>query len=78
MFKPWPFKADLYIISRVLENWSDEKAIAILKNCREAMETASKVVLVERILPEDKDKALLFYLFGSKRIARAEALALFF
>lgn len=63
MFTPWPFKADLYIISRVLENWSDEKAISILRNCREAMEANSKVVLVERILPEDKDKALLFYLF---------------
>jgi hypothetical protein len=63
MFAAWPFKADLYIISRVLENWSDEKAIAILKNCREAMEANSKVVLVERILPEDRDRALLFYLF---------------
>jgi hypothetical protein len=63
MFERWSFNADLYLISRVLENWSDEKAIAILKNCREAMEVGSKVVLVERILPEDKDKALLFYLF---------------
>lgn len=63
MFASWPFKADLYLISRVLENWSDEQAVAILRNCREAMEEDSKVVLVERILPEDKDKALLFYLF---------------
>jgi hypothetical protein len=63
MFAPWPFKADLYLISRVIENWSDEQAIAILKNCREAMDADSKVVLVERIPPEDKDAALLFYLF---------------
>ncbi|HEX2911061.1 MAG TPA: methyltransferase [Chloroflexia bacterium] len=63
MFAEWPFKADLYLISRVLENWSDEQAIAILKNCRKAMDPDSKVALVERILPEDKDRALLFFLF---------------
>ena len=63
MFQPWPFQADLYLISRVLDNWSDEQAVAILKNCRQTMKADSKVVLVERILPEDPDRALLFYLF---------------
>ncbi|MGH2415340.1 MAG: methyltransferase [Microcystaceae cyanobacterium] len=62
MLTPWPFKSDLYLLSRVIHDWDNEQAIAILKNCRRAMEAGSKVVLVERILPEDKDSALLFYL----------------
>ncbi len=62
MLTSWPFKADLYLISKVIHDWADEQSIAILKNCREAMTANSKVILVERILPEDKDTALLFYL----------------
>ena len=62
MFSPWPFKADLYLISRVIHDWADEQVIAILRNCREAMEPTSKLVVVERILPEDKEAALLFLL----------------
>jgi len=62
MLTPWPFKADLYLLSRVIHDWDDEQAIAILKNCHEAMRANSKVILVERILPEDKDTALSFYL----------------
>lgn len=62
MFSPWPFKADLYLISRVIHDWADEQAIAILKNCREAMKPTSKLMVVERILPEDKEAALLFLL----------------
>lgn len=62
MFEPWPFKADIYLISKIIHDWEDEKAIAILRNCREVMDATSKVVLVERILPEDPDVALLFYL----------------
>lgn len=62
MFAAWPFKADLYLIARVLHDWDDEQAIAILKSCREAMEASSKLIVVERILPKDRDNALLFLL----------------
>jgi len=62
MFEPWPFKADLYLIARVLHDWDDAHTIAILKNCRQAMGANSKVAVIERILPQDKDAALLYYL----------------
>ncbi len=62
MFKPWPVKADLFLMSRIIHDWHDEEVISILKNCRAAMDPDSKLVLLERVLPTDKDGALLFCL----------------
>ena len=58
IFAPWPFKADIFLISRIIHDWLDEESIAILKNCRKAMEPDGKVVVIERIIPEDKAQAL--------------------
>lgn len=62
MFSAWPFKADLYLISRVIHDWDDEHALTILKNCREVMEAESRVILVERLIGENKEAALLVLL----------------
>ena len=51
MFSSIPPGGDTYLLSRVIHNWSDERAIAILQNCRRAMAPAAKVLLVERIVP---------------------------
>lgn len=44
--------ADIYLLRLVLHNWSDEKAIEILKNQVAAMEPHSRIVLNEICLPK--------------------------
>jgi hypothetical protein len=55
-----PAGADAYVLKGVIHDWEDEEAVAILRTCRAAMSTASKLILIERILPEqiDADDAL--------------------
>jgi SAM-dependent methyltransferase len=58
IFAPWPFQADIYLISRIIHDWLDEESIAILKNCQQAMGPGGKVLVIERIIPHDKAEAL--------------------
>jgi hypothetical protein len=51
MFEAIPPGGDAYILSRVLHDWDDQRAIAILKNCRKAMAPEAKLLLVERVIP---------------------------
>jgi len=47
-----PAGADAYILKNVIHDWDDERAVAILKNCRRAMERRARLLLVERVMPE--------------------------
>ena len=47
-----PAGADAYVLKGVIHDWEDEEAIAILRTCRAAMSDGSKLILIERILPE--------------------------
>jgi ubiquinone/menaquinone biosynthesis C-methylase UbiE len=47
-----PENADGYMLSRVLHDWDDERALAILRNCRRAIASEGKLFVVERILPD--------------------------
>jgi hypothetical protein len=49
-FTTIPTGGDLYLLKHVLHNWDDEKAIAILRNCRRAMEQKGKLLVIERII----------------------------
>ena len=61
-FASIPTGADVYILKNILHNWSDEQCVTILQNCRRAMGPDSKVLVVERIMPEtnDSDQAEIF------------------
>jgi precorrin-6B methylase 2 len=50
-FASVPRGGDAYVLSRVLHDWADDRAIAILRSCREAMSGSGKLLLIERILP---------------------------
>lgn len=52
MFKSVPGGADAYILSRVIHDWDDERSKVILGNCRAAMPSTAKLLLVERVLPD--------------------------
>jgi hypothetical protein len=50
-----PAGADAYILKGVIHDWDDEEAVAILRTCRAAMPDRSKLLIIERILPERID-----------------------
>ena len=50
-----PAGADAYVLKGVIHDWEDKEAVAILRTCRAAMSTASKLILIVRILPEQID-----------------------
>jgi SAM-dependent methyltransferase/AraC-like DNA-binding protein len=47
-----PVEADLYVLNGVLRQWDDANARAILANCRKAMRRGTRLVIIERLLPE--------------------------
>jgi SAM-dependent methyltransferase len=50
-FERVPPGADCYLLANVLHDWADERAIAILRNCRQAMARGGRVLIVERLIP---------------------------
>ena len=46
-FDPLPTGGDVYVVSAVLHDWSDEPATAILRRCAEAAGATGRVVIVE-------------------------------
>ena len=46
-----PGGGDAYLLSKVIHDWDDDQSITILKNCRQAMQTHSKLLLVEAVIP---------------------------
>ena len=79
-----PVAADLYLLNGVLQQWDDEGAGAILRNCHAAMAEGAKLVIVERPLPEhasDDPAAIMLDLHmmaitGGRARSRAEFEAL--
>ncbi|GAB2522166.1 methyltransferase [Nocardiopsis aegyptia] len=53
-----PSGADVHLLSRVLHNWSDDEARAVLRRSRKALEPGGRVLILERILPDDGNPLL--------------------
>ena len=41
--------ADAYILKSIIHDWDDERSVAILRNCREAISADGKLLLIERV-----------------------------
>src|SRR5215475_12259703 len=54
-FAAVPAGADAYVLKGVIHDWEDKDAIAILRTCRSAMPDGAKLILIERILPDQID-----------------------
>lgn len=50
-FKSVTVGGDAYILKHIIHDWGDEKAIAILKNCHQAMPKHGKLLIVEQVIP---------------------------
>lgn len=53
LFKPWPLNADKIILSRVLHDWSDEKAVHILQRACDALNKNGRIYILEMLLNSD-------------------------
>ena len=53
-----PEGADAYIMANVLHDWDDARCVRILRNCRAAMAAGGRVLIVERLIPDDPAAAL--------------------
>jgi SAM-dependent methyltransferase len=50
-FESVPPDADVYVLKKVIHDWTDEKATLILRNCRDAMKPHGRILLAETIIP---------------------------
>ena len=50
-FKNVPTGADAYILSHIIHDWDEDQCLTILGNVRKAMDPASRLLLVEMVLP---------------------------
>ncbi len=50
-FESVPAGGDVYILSHVIHDWSEEQCLTILGNCRKAMKPDAKLLIVEMVLP---------------------------
>ncbi len=75
MFEAVPRGGDLYILSRVLHDWPDDRAEVVLRNCRRAMPDDGVLLIREGVVPagdtpspaKQTDLVMLFMLGGAER-----------
>ena len=51
-FENIPAGCDLYLMSHVIHDWSEEQCLNILSNCHRAMPQTAKLLIIEQVLPE--------------------------
>jgi len=71
-----PAGGDAYILKRVIHDWDDERAEAILRNCHRAMPEHGRLLVIELVLPPGNDPSLgkLFDLLMLVDLGAASAL----
>jgi hypothetical protein len=57
-FESVPAGGDAYTLKHILHDWDDERAIAILKRCHEAMNDRGRVLVIEQVIPPGNDPFL--------------------
>ncbi|GAA0624379.1 methyltransferase [Kutzneria viridogrisea] len=70
-----PAGGDVYLLKGILHNWPDEQVLTILRNCRRALDTRSRLLLVDWVVPSGDtphpskfvDLAVLFVYGGRER-----------
>ena len=61
-FASVPGGGDIYAMAQVLHDWSDERCLDILGNCRLAMKPGARLLVIERVLegPSDRSQPMNF------------------
>jgi hypothetical protein len=50
-FESVPSGGDAYLLSHIIHDWSEEQCLAILGNCRRAMNPGGRLLIIEMVLP---------------------------
>lgn len=53
-FASVPHGADAYLLKSVLHDWEDESCVKILKNCRQAMQPDSRILVIDAVIDDKK------------------------
>jgi hypothetical protein len=48
-----PEGCDAYLLKNILHDWDDDRSVAILQNCRRAMQPGHRLLIVELLLERD-------------------------
>lgn len=56
-FRSAPGGGDAYVLKSIIHDWDDERSATILKNCRDAISAAGKLLLIERVMPARIDSS---------------------
>jgi hypothetical protein len=46
-----PDGGDIYLLSHIIHDWSEEECLTILRNCRQVMAASSRLLIIEMVLP---------------------------
>lgn len=57
-FESVPSGADAYFLRHIIHDWHDEKSLTILRNCRRAMSSSGKLLVVEGIIPPGNEPSI--------------------
>lgn len=49
-FRGVPPGGDVYILKRILHDWDDDRALAILRNCREALSGEARLLVIDAVM----------------------------
>jgi hypothetical protein len=76
-FTSIPERGDVYLLSHVIHDWSEDQCLTILRNCHTAMKPGSRLLIIEMVLPSGNaphpakmlDLAMLVMPGGEERTA---------
>lgn len=78
-----PTGANVYVLKRILHDWDDERAAAVLANCRDALPPGGRIAVVDIVVPDDHEATvgrsldvLMMVLLAGKERTGAEFAAL--
>lgn len=57
-FDPLPAQADIYLLKKVINDWPDREASAILRRCAEAARPAGRVMVLGAVTPDGSRRGL--------------------
>lgn len=58
-FESVPPGGDVYIMKWILHDWTDERCVRILENCRDRMADEGRLLVVDRVMPEQASPSTL-------------------
>jgi len=57
-FENIPVKSDVFILCNILHDWDDNRSKQILDNCQQAMDTSSRLLIIEMVVPQGKQQSV--------------------